>query len=241
MHVPADAVALTSYDERRLRVRLEHRGAECDVHARVLELPRPFDVVRFVESGLELDDDGDLLATLGGAYQRRDERRVTRRPIERELDGEHVLVRRCLLEESLDGRRERVERIMHEQIVLADRLEDVYRFAKLHWNHRRERWILERWQVERRERAELTQIEQRPGLSDVALRELSALGHIVRAELIDQKRAKVRRHAVLHLEPNDLAKSPVEDLFLDGREQVFRLLHRNVEIRVPGDAEAVPC
>ena len=62
-----------AHDERRLRVRLERGRPERDVHARVLELPRPRDVVRFVEARLELDDDGHLFAPLRGLDERRDD------------------------------------------------------------------------------------------------------------------------------------------------------------------------
>ena len=83
---------LAADDERRLGVRLERRRAERHVHAGVLELSRPRDVVRLVEARLELDDHRHLLAALRRLDERRDDRRVARRAIERELDRQHLVV-----------------------------------------------------------------------------------------------------------------------------------------------------
>ena len=63
--VAADLLAFLADDQRQLAVRLEVHEAEHDVHAGPFHLPRPADVVRFVEAGLELDQRRDVLAVLG--------------------------------------------------------------------------------------------------------------------------------------------------------------------------------
>jgi hypothetical protein len=56
------------------------------VGARALQLARPDDVRLLVEARLDLDQDHDLFATLGGTDQRLDDRRIARGPIQRHLD-----------------------------------------------------------------------------------------------------------------------------------------------------------
>ena len=75
-------------------------------------------------------------------------------------------------------------------------------------------------------------LEQRPALVDIALREHEARQRLALAQLLEHERADVRRHAVLHLEPHDLAEPPLEDLLLDHRQQVFRLVDCLVELEV---------
>ena len=75
-------------------MRLQAEEAVDDVHAALLERARPLDVALLVEARLELDDRRHLLAVLGGARERLDDRRVAARAVERLLDGEHVADRR---------------------------------------------------------------------------------------------------------------------------------------------------
>ena len=84
--VAAQPGALAADDERGLGVRLEPDQAVDDVGAGALQLARPDDVRLLVEAGLDLDEDDDLLAALGGADERLDDRRVARRPVQRLLD-----------------------------------------------------------------------------------------------------------------------------------------------------------
>jgi hypothetical protein len=78
------------------------------------------------------------------------------------------------------------------------------------------------------------------GVLNVALGEAAALRDVVLAQLVEQKRAQVRRHVVLDLHADHLAEPPLENLLLDRGEQVLRLLDGNVEIGVPRDPERIP-
>ena len=82
--------ALAADDEGHLRMRLQPDEPVHDVGAGLLELAGPDDVRLLVEAGLDLDEDDDLLAALGGADQVADDRRVARRPVERHLDREDL-------------------------------------------------------------------------------------------------------------------------------------------------------
>src|SRR6202040_392103 len=66
VHVTAHPAAFAPDDQSDLRVSLQALDAVRDVNAGTLERPRPLDVLFLVEPRLQLDEDGDLLAILGG-------------------------------------------------------------------------------------------------------------------------------------------------------------------------------
>ena len=92
MGVAPDSVILLAHDERRLGVNLQARKAVRDVDAESLERARPGDVVQLILSGLQLDENGDLLSTLRGFSQRAHDLRVARSAIQRHLDRQHARV-----------------------------------------------------------------------------------------------------------------------------------------------------
>ncbi len=69
VHVAPQPRAFPPDHEGGLRVRLEADEPVDDVRAGLLELAGPDDVRLFVEAGLDLDQDHDLLALLGGPDQ----------------------------------------------------------------------------------------------------------------------------------------------------------------------------
>src|ERR1051325_8399885 len=115
MDVAADPIGLAADDKRGLGVCLEVCRSERDLHTSVLALPRPNDIVGFIEPRLELDDDGNLLTSLGRVDERGDERGVARGAIERELDRQHLIVVRGFFEKQLDGPPARVERVVNQR------------------------------------------------------------------------------------------------------------------------------
>ena len=127
--VAAQAGALAADDERGLAVRLEPDQAVDDVRAGPLQLARPDDVGLLVEAGLDLDEDDDLLAALGGPDERLDDRRVAGRPVQRLLDRQDVRVVGGLGDEPLDGRGERLVRVVDEDVAGPDGGEDIGRLV----------------------------------------------------------------------------------------------------------------
>ncbi len=125
-------VALAANDQRRLRVDLQVVEPVDDVHARLLEGPRPLDVQPLVEACLELDEADALLARLGGLDQRGNDRRVLARPVHRRLDPDRVGVDDGRSYERLDRRRERVVWEMDEDVALADLVEELARRLRRH-------------------------------------------------------------------------------------------------------------
>ena len=127
--VAAQPGPLAPDDQGRLRVRLEPDQPVDDVRPGALELARPDDVGLLVEAGLDLDQDDDLLAALGGADQRLDDGRVARRPIEGLLDRQDVGVVGGLGDEPLGRRGERLIRVVDQDVAGADRGEDIGRLV----------------------------------------------------------------------------------------------------------------
>ena len=122
--VAADAVVLAADDQGRLAVGLEADDPVDDVDAGLLEHPGLDDVVLLVEPGLELDQGRHLLAVLGGAGQGGDDRVVVGGAVERLLDRQDLRVVGRLLDE-LDDRAERLVGVVDQDVLLADRREDV--------------------------------------------------------------------------------------------------------------------
>ena len=101
------------------------------VHAGALQRPRPLDVALLVEAGLQLDEADRLLALLGGAHQRRDDRRVAAGAVHGLLDRQDVRVLDGLLHEPLDAGVEVVVGVVHQDVAVADDGEHVEPLALL--------------------------------------------------------------------------------------------------------------
>src|SRR5260221_14010725 len=115
-------------------------------------------------------------------------------------------------------------RMVHKESGLEDIVENrPDQILELHWRLRRERRVLELGNVQRRERLEIAEIEQRARFLDVRFAEQHGRLLVV-LELLDQERTKVRRHVVLHLQTDDLSEAAFEHLSLDSREQILWLL-----------------
>ena len=127
--VAAQLVAVVAHHEHALRVGLQSDHPVDDVDAGALELFRPVDVVGLVEAGLQLDEHGDLHATLGGADQRPDDRAVAAGAVQRHLDRLHTRVGGGLLDERLGRRGEALVRVVdHDRPVAHHRDDRAFRF-----------------------------------------------------------------------------------------------------------------
>ena len=235
MHVAADGGALLAHDEGDLRVRLEPDDAVGDVDARLLECARPDDVRLLVEARLELDERDDLLPGLRGVEQSPDDGAPgAGRPVEGDLDGEHVGVVGRLLDEGLDRRREGVVGVVHEDVPLTEHREQVGLLAgcgrELGGGDGRHRRELQVRPIEVRQRHEAAEPERRWQHVHVALRDL---------ELADEQLTDLVRHGRLDLEPDGTAESATAQLRLDREQQVVGLLLLHLEVGVAGDAERV--
>ena len=207
-----------------------------DVHARLLERPGPPDVRLLVEAGLELDQGGHLLAALGRADQRLDDRACrTRGAVERLLDGEHLGVARGLADELLDRGGERVVRVVDQDVACAEHREEV---RDLVVDRGRRGWVvgvhgcsLRSGRSSAVQRHRLAEVEQAVVLVDVVGLEVE----LARQQLADLAASWPGR-------PRG-GRPPVApaaaQLDLDGGQQVLGLLVDVVEVGVAGDPERV--
>ena len=124
MRVAAQPPRFLADDERDLGVRLERQAAHRDVCAGALELRCPMQVALLVETRLQLDDAGHLLARFRCLDQRANEGRVVADAVNRHLDRDGARVVRGGLDEPVDALVEAVEGMMNEQITGLNGLED---------------------------------------------------------------------------------------------------------------------
>ncbi len=232
VHVVAHAVTLAADDQQALRVRLERGQAVHHVHARLLHGARPVDVRPLVEARLHLHHAHRLLAALGGADQRRDERRVVARPVHGLLDREHVGVGDGLLDEALDRARERVVGMVEQDVALAHRRHHVGLLALVGQQPRLgdggPRLVAQVGVAgHAHDVPQVLQVEQPGDLEHVLV--LGAQGG-------DDLLAHRRAHAGADLDAHDLAEAAPAQLVLDRPHQVVRLVGDG-EVRVAGDAE----
>ena len=94
MDVVTEMIGIAAHDEERFAVRLQTDDAVNDMRARFLELARPLNIGRFIETRAQLDERGDLLAGGGGVHERFDDGRIAARAVKRDLDREHLRILR---------------------------------------------------------------------------------------------------------------------------------------------------
>ncbi len=205
---------------------LQPRHAVDDVHAGALQGPRPLDVALLVEPGLQLDQADRLLALLGGAHQRGDDRRVAAGAVHRLLDGEDVRVLHRLLDEPLHAAVEVVVGVVHQHVAVADDGEQVQPLALLgaqaRAGARLPGRVPEVRAVHHGEGPEHREVERGPNAVGLALLDLQG-----RHQLLDQA---VRRR-LLHLQPHHVPEPAPAQLRLDRADEVVRLVGDR-EVRV---------
>ncbi len=235
MAVVAQHPLLLADHEGELAVRLESDEAVHDVHARLLELARPDDVVGLVEARLHLDESENLLAGLCRVDERLDDRAVARRAVQRLLDGQNVGILRRLLEEALHTRRERLVGVVHEHIRLADRGEDVAALgvvARLEGERRRGqvRRVVQIGAIDARQIEQAAQVERPRQAVDLLLGDVEFVHQELECEVV---------HVVGDLEADGRSEAPAHELGLERLDEVLGLVLLDHEILVAREAERV--
>ena len=200
--VAADPVGLLAHDQQHLGVGLQPDEAVHDVRARLLEHPGPFDVRLLVEARFQLDERDDLLARFRRLHERRDDARlVAAGAVQRLLDREHGVVARGLLDERLHRVRERVVRVVQQDVAVAHRPEHVAVLAARERRRvlRRERRVLQLGPAQAVQIPQPVQVERRVDLVHVVRAELELaaqqgqhLGRDVRVDLEPYGEAELR-------------------------------------------------
>ena len=219
---------LVAHDQATLAVDLQADDSVDDVHAGLLELAGPLDVVGLVEAGLELDQGGDLLAVLRGLHEGVDDRGVAAGAIQRLFDGENAGIAGGLLHEGHD-RIEGIVGVVEEDVALVEGGEDVLPGEGNRARVRGEGRILQGGSVDEIVDAHQAQQIQRPvDTENVLAGQAEVVGEAVEGELV---------HAILDFQAHGGAAAQVAQLVLDALEEIFGLLLVDVEVAVAGDAE----
>src|SRR4029453_7652026 len=119
----------------------------------LLKAPRPGDIGLLVKAGLDLDQCQHLLAGLRRLDQCVDDGGVAGRAIKGLLDRQDMRIISRLLNEALNTRRERVVRMVQQNIAMLYSGEHVGGFRRLHlgqvgMGRREEGWVLEFGSIE---------------------------------------------------------------------------------------------
>ena len=142
-----------------------------DMDPGLLELLRPLDVVRLVETRLELDEGRHLLVVARSLDQRPHDRGVSARPVERLLDRDDLRVPGRLLDE-VDDRGEGVVRVVEQHVLLAHHVEYPGGLPQGGDIHRRERRELEVRPVHVRQALQPKQVDRAVELVHVFVRQV---------------------------------------------------------------------
>ena len=229
VRIAADAAGLLAHDQAQLAVHLDVDQPVDDVDAGRLQPGRPGDVVLLVEAGLQLDQHGHLLALFGGLDEQVDQRRVGADAVERDLDGDDVRVGDRRLQERLH-RGERVERVVDQEVLVGDLLEDHVGVLGPPQRARMERRILERRPVQRVDALKVAQLHAGAGPHDHVLVDL---------EIVDQDVEHPPRHVGLDLQQRQRAVAQLLQPAVDRLEQVVGLVLLDHHVGVADDAEEV--
>src|SRR5207245_10924242 len=224
--IASDAICSSANNQRDFCVRLEADDAIDDVDADLLQLLGPRDIRLLVTARLQFDERHHLLAALGRADQRPDDRtHRARGAIERLLDGKDVGIVGRLVDEGFRRGGEGVIGVMDEDVPVLEGLEDIGLLdpdALQPPLGDGSPWLaLEIGTVERVDRPEAAQVEEAVDAVDVRGFEL---------ELTDEQAQHFVGHPGIDFESDDLrlALLPAQ-LVLDGGQQVRRFLVDQVE------------
>jgi len=226
--VPHEPVALEPDDLEQLGVDLEVDRTVHHVHADLLQLPGPEDVVGLVELGPELHQHGHVLAVLPGAHQRLHDGGVLADPVQAYLDALDVGVLGGLVHEPDDGP-ERLVGVVEDPILGLDGVEEVHALRKLRRRVGLEGLVLQLGVVQAHD---LPEVLREDGLRPVDL-------ELVQAQVAAEDLDHVVGHLGLHDHPDREPDVPVLQGLLHGGHEVAGLVDGDLDVGVAGDPEAV--
>ena len=227
VNVAPDPVVLLAHDHRQLDVGLQLLDAVRDVNALLLEEPAPRDVRRLVEAGGDLNQHRHLLAAPGCFRQGLDDRRVGRRAVDRQLDGEHPIVHRRRLQETEHRGVEAVVRVVEKNVAAPDLLEDRRRIA----GHEVAQSTVRDADVRRKSerRVAVGRESHQVGHAEKVVVDRDV--HFVELQLLNEELPDLLRRALGHLQP-DLAREATRlEVVGDLADDAARLEHSGLCVR----------
>ena len=130
MRVFAQLSCFAPHDQQRFGMDFVADHTVYHMRADLLQFRRPADISLLVKARHQLDHHRDLLAILRCANQRLHQLRIRPRAVHRHLDRHHIRGMRRIIQ-PLDHRRERLVRMVQQNIALADGLKNIATFAQL--------------------------------------------------------------------------------------------------------------
>ena len=230
MRITHDFTALATQDEHHLGVGLEPHHAIDDHRTGGLQAAGQLQVGFFVEARAQFDDCGHFLAVARGIHQRIDDLGVGTAAVQRLPHGQYMGILGGLAQQ-IDHRRERLERVQQEDVLLADHAEDVLAVLQQFRNLWRERQVLQFWVAVQTGDAEQTrQVDRAVDLIELGLGQV---------ELLEQVVGQMLGAGVGHFQAYRITVAPREQLAAQGTRQVFDVFGVDGQVGVAGQAELV--
>ncbi len=224
------AGGLAAHHQQHLGVAFVADHAVHHVGAGRFELVGPVDVGLFVEARQQLDHHRHFLAVAGGLDQRLHHRGFVAGAVHGLLDGDHVRIARGLLQQLQHGH-EALVRVVHQDVALADGIEDARRRGHgLHGGGRMRR-VLQHRAVHQVGHLQQAHQVHRP-LDAVAV----GFGQ---AEFLLQPARQRGRDVVRDLQPHRIAEVPGRQFALQRFAQVGDFVFGDEQVGVARDAELV--
>ncbi len=240
MDVAAHGVALAANHQQHLRVSLETRHAVAHVRTDIFEALCPAHVVLLIEPRLQFDQHGHLLPPFRRLGQQPRDTRIATRPVERQLDGDHVGVVHGGLDEPLDRAAEALVRMVQEQVPLANYLEDVAAAGESDRSDGMMGGVLQRRQVDRaRQSDHIRGIQQARYFVNVGLSERSGECRLGGVEFRDQDLTDRAGETRGHLQAHHRPEATVPHFLLNRAQEVLGFVVIHFEVGISGDTKGV--
>ena len=230
MRVVFEAGVLAPHHQDHFGVRLVADHAVDHVRAGVLQFFRQVDVGLFVEARAQFDHHRDFLAVARRLEQGVHHAGLGAGAVQRLFDGQHVGIARRLAQE-FDHRRERIERVMQQNVALANRREQVGAGLQRLGQARRERRVLEFRTINQvRDRQQAVQIHRAVDLV-----------HVLRLELehVHQVLPHLLGAVVRHFQPHGVTPLTLRQFALQRHHQILGFLLVHQQVAVASDAELI--
>ena len=230
MGIAAQPVIVLSHHQDHLAVGLQAHNAVGYMDAVLLQPARPADIGGLVETRLEFDHHGDLLAVARRVDQIVYDPGPGRGAVQGHLDCQNLGILARLAHEALHGGAEGLVGVVQQyRPRVPDDMEDIVVVHEFGVVDRAMIRIVKFLPVELRQFHQVAHAQQHAGLEDVML--------LVQAQFRRQHAAMGFGHAARHLHPDDRGKLAVAEFGLDHVEKVVGCLFVAFGVGVPGDPE----
>ena len=229
VNVPPDAIPLPAHHQRALGMDLVAHQTVNHVYAVLLQLARPFNVVRLVKARPQFHHGRHLFAIADRIHQGANNPRIAAGAIERHFDGERIGVGGGGFQK-LHHARKTLVRVMEQDVALGNRGKNIRLILQRRGHRSGKRRVAQLGRM-----AALIEHHQPRGVHRTADKI-----QILRREVqsLQQGLANLFRTVVGNFQPHRLAAPALVQLLFHGLEQVRRVFLIHVELAIAGQAES---